>query len=81
METKAVPGWAKQEDVTAGSGLADTACSTGRGTWKRRKAISGFLWSVATRRFLVAEASIERSVGTDDASRLAIDCFGRGRRL
>jgi hypothetical protein len=57
MESKAVPGWANQEDVALGAALAGKARSVGRDAWNRRYAISEFLWTVDANRFLVAEAA------------------------
>lgn len=57
MESKAMPGWANQEDVAVVSVPAGKARSMGREEWNRRYAISEFLWTVDANCFLVAEAA------------------------
>lgn len=57
MESKAVPGWANQEEIAVGSAPAGKARSMGREAWNRRYAVSEFLWTVDANRFLVAEAA------------------------
>lgn len=57
MESKAVLGWANQEDVARGAAPAGKVRSMGREEWNQRYAVSEFLWTVDANRFLVAEAA------------------------
>ncbi len=57
MESKAMPGWANQEEIAGRSVPAGKVRSMGREEWNQRYAVSEFLWTVNANRLLVAEAA------------------------